>query len=66
MLKHTCCDHTKIKSYKNMFYLGVGEGSASVGPCLGMVYYRIEFIWGREVKRVVEAEKNKEMERVEK
>jgi hypothetical protein len=27
------CDHEKRKSYKNMFWPGVGAGGASAGPC---------------------------------
>jgi hypothetical protein len=56
----------------------MGEGGALSGPCQGIpspggtshtrVQYRIEFIqgMGRGVKRVVEAEKGRERERVEK
>ena len=31
-----CYGHKKQKSYKNMFYLGVGEGDVLVGPCQGI------------------------------
>jgi hypothetical protein len=56
----------------------MGEGDASAGPCQGiplpegpatqLVLYRIEFIqgMGRGIKRVVEAKKGSERERVEK
>jgi hypothetical protein len=33
---NTCCDHKKRKSYQDMFWLGVGEGGASEGPCRGI------------------------------
>lgn len=31
-----CYAHKKRKSYKTMFWQGVGEGGASAGPCQGI------------------------------
>jgi hypothetical protein len=31
-----CCDHKKRKSYKNMFWWGVGKERASTGLCPGI------------------------------
>jgi len=54
---------------------GMGKGGSSVDPCWGIPspwetshMYRVEFIqgMGRGVKRVVEAEKGREKDRVEK
>ena len=74
----TCCDHKKKKRLENKVYGGVGEGGASAGPCqgipfpkgpdphTGIVQNRAYSGHGTRVKGVVEAEKGRERERVEK